>query len=603
MTFRFTSAKIWFFTLAALIGAATGSYAQHFLGKRISLSVNRQPVAEVLKTIGTQGGFYFSYNSNIIPGDSIVTVSYRSMPVKDILDQLLKGTYQYKETGNYVILQKAVREKLVLVSGSVLDEETGSPADYASVYSKTQLVSALTDEAGYFRLRVKDGMFPFSITVSKVGYGDTTLTIHSGSEVQIRIRPRAIELDTVLVRFSDAGRTWLGRLLVSSRLRLQSRNIGRFFVSLPYQASLTPGLGTHGKMSSQVENKVSLNLIGGYTGGVNGVEVAGVFNIARRDVKYFQAAGLFNVAGGNADGLQAAGFHNQVLDSLKGLQAAGFSNILNQTLYGVQAAGVVNKADGRIKGAQVAGALNLARNGGTGFQASGVFNYTAGKFHGVQVSGGVNVAREEIAGVQLACVGNFAKHKSAGMQLGVINYARRLKGFQLGVINVADSSSGVSLGFINIVRQGISNIAVYSNEIAPWNIAWKTGNRNLYTMLIAGVGYGSNKVYTFGMGVGKEFGLSKGLLLQTEISSQNVYLGQWENSPVLLRLQTALSVRLNKRFSVFGGPSFTHFYSEQTEAVSGYKSFPLESYAHIKMNRNTAAWFGWQGGMSWRYGR
>ena len=36
-------------------------------------------------------------------------------------------------------------------------------------------------------------------------------------------------------------------------------------------------------------------MFGGYTAGVNGLEIGGLFNLNKKDVRYVQAAGLFNI--------------------------------------------------------------------------------------------------------------------------------------------------------------------------------------------------------------------------------------------------------------------------------------------------------------------
>ncbi len=55
----------------------------------------------------------------------------------------------------------------------------------------------------------------------------------------------------------------------------------------------------------------------GYTAGINGVELAGAFNINKTDVKYVQAAGLLNFTGGSVKGAQLAGLHNHVLGNVE----------------------------------------------------------------------------------------------------------------------------------------------------------------------------------------------------------------------------------------------------------------------------------------------
>ena len=138
----------------------------------------------------------------------------------------------------------------------------------------------------------------------------------------------------------------MGRFLLSSKQKVQSLNLKNFFTSRPFQVSFTPGLSTHGKLSSQVVNNFSLNVIGGYTAGTNGVEIGGIFNIDKKEVKYVQAAGIFNMAGGNVKGVQMAGINNTVLDTVKALQAAGVRNYVKGKLNGVQLAGVYNHVIG-----------------------------------------------------------------------------------------------------------------------------------------------------------------------------------------------------------------------------------------------------------------
>jgi outer membrane lipoprotein SlyB len=580
-------------------------YAQKSLNKIISISEKGRPVSQVLKSIGEKGGFYFSYNSDIIPGDSLVNLTVTEKPVKQILDLLFRDNYQYKEKGSYVIIQRAQREKTYVVAGHVYDISTGQPADYVSVYSRQVLVSALSEDDGSFRLRIRETSFPFLLTVSKIGYGDTIIVVSQAdiSDLKINISPKAIDLDPVFVKYSEGDRTWLGRLFVSSKLRKQSQNIGQFFVALPYQASLTPGLGTHGRMSAQVVNKVSLNILGGYTAGTNGVEVAGGFNISKTDVRYVQMAGVFNQVSGNVHGVQVAGFLNNVLDSIQGVQVSGFMGVVAGNIRGVQISGFSGVSRNDLRGVQVSGAAGFSIGNVHGAQISGAFNNAAGSFHGVQISGVINRVKSEMKGVQISGLANLSKGNTEGLQFGVINYAKKLKGTQIGIVNVADSSGGYSIGLINIIKKSSSNISIYSNEIVPFNIGWRMGTHKFYSMLLVGSTVGNTrKAYTFGVGIGKEFKVSKGLGISGELTNQNIFLGNWEDLPSIFRFQAALNLKLGNRFTLFAGPSISVFSAGQNASEEGYKSFPLTQYPGFNQNQKYPAWFGWQGGISWRYG-
>ena len=81
--------------------------AQNILEKSISLQVSRQRLDNVLELISNKGNFYFSYNSNIIRKDSLVTLSVQNREVKEILGILLPDNYEFRESGNYIIIRKA----------------------------------------------------------------------------------------------------------------------------------------------------------------------------------------------------------------------------------------------------------------------------------------------------------------------------------------------------------------------------------------------------------------------------------------------------------------------------------------------------------------
>ncbi|MCE7063255.1 STN and carboxypeptidase regulatory-like domain-containing protein [Dyadobacter sp. CY343] len=582
------------------------SQAQQILDKPVAISVKGQPVSEVLKTISEQGKFYFSYNSNIVAGDSLVTLNVIQKPVRDVLNILFQDKYQYREKGDYVIILPAVKDRTIYISGYVIDQEGNAPVDYASVYSRQLLVSTMSGDDGHFRLRVRERGFPVNLVISKVGYADTTVVIGQPQreDMRILINQKAVDLDPLIVRYSEGQSTWLGRLFLSARTRMQSRNISRFFTALPYQASLTPGLGTHGKLSPQVVNKFSLNILGGYTAGVNGAELAGGFNISRQDVRYLQIAGAFNVVSGKVEGVQIAGFHNQIIDSLSGVQLSGFSGIVKKRVRGVQVSGFMNRARDTFEGVQVSGALGIIGGNGSGVQVSGAVNHTSGDFRGVQIGGAANRTRQSLQGMQITGGLNIVKNEMRGVQLGTFNSAKILRGFQLGVLNVADSSSGVSFGLINIIRKSTSNISVYATEITPLNVAWKMGTHRFYSILTAGADAGTEKrTYQFGFGVGKEFFPFKKVGFLTEFVNLNIYQGSWENTPFLYRFQTAVTWKPVKRFVIFAGPAYSFYHNDQKEPNPEYKTYPPGNYPSTKISDKVSSWLGWHGGVSWRYGR
>jgi len=556
------------------------SPSKYNLEKKVTVEVKDQQISQVLKKISRAGDFYFSYSGTLIKQDSLVSLSMRNTPVREILNKLFNNKVDYTENGEYIILRYAANhftiepenittaEKLYLISGYVIDTETGQKVKQASVYEKRLLQSTLTDSKGYFKLKFKGDHNEVILTASKETYRDTTLIFLS----DIKIKPEGYDDHngrTGNVGYGDIENSGIGRFFISSKQRIQSLNIPDFFANTPFQASFTPGLSSHGIMSSQVINKFSLNILGGYTAGTDGFEIAGLFNITKGDVKKMQFAGLFNQVGGSVHGIQVAGLLNDVRGEKKGFQAAGLFNNVRKEAQGFQIAGLCNLGSKNMKG----------------FQAGGIANITGENFDGVQIGGIGNFVSKTVNGVQIA---------------GIVNYAKKMNGFQFGLINVADTSSGYSLGLLNFSKNGYHKISVYANETVNTNISIKTGNAKLYTVLFAGINIADQeKIYTAGIGLGHDFIINKRLAIGMEITGQSLYLGHWDTANLLSRVQSNLQYQLFKGITIFGGPAYA-IYSGDAPAGSsapGYKQNVVPSH-HTNFGNTTKGWLGFNAGIT-----
>ncbi len=597
--------------LFSFLFLSLGARSQGLLDRTITIDVQKQRLDQVLEIISNKGNFYFSYNSSIIRKDSLVSLSARSQPVRRLLDLLFPDHYEFRESGNYIIIRRApirvtvttnkavAEDRFYTISGYVLDEETGAWIRNASIYEKTQLAATLTNMEGYFRLKMKQRKGKAVLTVSKTDYQDTSFQVDPGFNQQVTVTllpvsygsvtvigpddyfaPEQLKLrvqgDSSLTEYTyvklDTGKvekTRMGSFLLSSDQKAQALNLRKWFTSRPFQVSFTPGLGTHGQLSGQVSNLFSLNVLGGYNGGVKGAEIGGLFNIDKRSVEYVQVGGLFNIVGGRMRGFQAAGIHNTVLDHTSGMQVAGVNNF--------------------VKGKFA------------GFQVSGVYNHVTDSVKGVQVAGVGNYARRRVRGSQIAGVFNFANHTITGVQVaGVINYARRVKGTQIGLVNISDTADGPGIGLINIVFHGYHKLAFYTDEVVPVNAAFKTGSRQLYNILQAGFNPSdSEQIFTFGYGLGTELRLGRHFTINPELSAQQLYLGTWDEANILSKFRLQLNIELGKYISIFGGPVVNAYYSRQTARFTGYKTaLPPASYKTWGLGSNVKGWLGWSAGLS-----
>jgi hypothetical protein len=601
--------------LLVLLCTVCSGFGQSVLNRTVTLDVNRQRLDQVLEIISNKADCYFSYSSAVVRKDSLVSFSVRNKTIKEVLSLLFNSSFEFRESGAYVIIRKApirmtmitkkaeLEDKIYMVSGYVYDEQSDAAIADASVYEKKLLASALTDQAGFFKLKLKNSKASTAtLTVSKEFYEDTSIVIQPGrsQELSITLIPLQQDYDRVTIspedyltpdsvkteHLSDSSlkkplspsadsskveRTGMGRFLLSTKQKMQTLNLKKFFTTRPFQVSFVPGLGSHGQMSGQVINKFSLNVLGGYTAGTNGLEIGGLFNIDKKEVQYFQAAGLFNVVGGVTRGVQLAGVNNTVLNKVYAFQAAGVNNLVKGTFSGFQVAGVYNHVMDSVKGWQAAGVANFAKN----------------KVTGVQVAGVINFSNREMNGVQIA---------------GVFNYAKKLKGVQIGLINIADTSEGYSIGLINIILKGYHKLSLFTNELTDFNLAFKTGNSKCYSILQAGASVrDNNKIYSFGYGLGSELKLNKTrtITLNPELTADYLYRGTWDYLNLQNKFQLNLHVKLNKYISFYAGPSYSVFISDQPAAVAGYRFvLPSMGYKNHEYSKRVSGWFGWTAGIN-----
>jgi len=582
--------------------------AQRNLAKSITIQAKQQRLADVLEIISNKGDFFFSYNSSIIRRDSLVSISASNQPVQSVLNQLFNNQYEYRESGNYIIIRRKPiqatvvvtapppTEKFYMINGLVSNANNGIPLPDATIYEKQQLANSISAADGSFGIKLKQKYGPASLTISKTEYTDTTVVVKPGMTQMLEVLLYPLENNDVvispedyllpdsvsLVKQTDTGMVqkvpvdssaadtrWLTKMFVSGKQQLQTLNVGGWIAEKPFSFSLIPGLGSHGRLSGQIINHFSVNILGGYSGGLQGIELGGLFNINRKDAGYLQAAGLFNVTGGKQQGVQLSGISNTVLQSTAGLQAAGVFNTNKTFMHGVQLAGVAN-----ING-----------KGVRGFQGAGVYNHSHDTTKGMQLAGVLNMSNKTLKGVQASGVANYAKHN---------------KGLQLGVINIADSSDGFSIGLINIVLHGYHKLYLGTDEITDANFAIKSGNRKLYSILLGGANFShTSRLYSFGYGIGSEFISTKRFAMSMDVSSQYLYMGSWDYLNLLNRAKLNLHLRLSRHIAVYGGPSLNVYTSTQTDKIGDYTNVvPRNGYGAFDMNGSWRGWGGWHAGIA-----
>ncbi|RLD79977.1 MAG: hypothetical protein DRJ07_11040 [Bacteroidetes bacterium] len=339
--------------------------------------------------------------------------------------------------------------------------------------------------------------------------------------------------------------------------------------SRAFQFTFIPPLGTAGISAQEYSNKFSLNILGGYNGGVEYFELGGIANINKGDVFGGQVAGITNINTGNTQGIQIAGLYNQVTKNMDGMQIAGFMNLNTSKTTGLSASGFTNVIRGDMNG----------------WLMTGFSNVVSGDLNGAQIAGFANVSKGDIKGVQLA---------------GFVNVAKKVNGLQLAFINVADSVSGVPIGFISVVKNGYHKFEVSASESLYGNVTAKTGVKHLYNIFTAGLKpTGEIFYWSVGYGLGSEFNLSPKMNLNIDVTGSHINENQWTRElNIMGTFKINVSYKITEGFELFAGPSYNVFATDITNGENISNDFvPWHFYNETYDDVNVKMYLGFNAGL------
>jgi hypothetical protein len=553
------------------------------LERPITLRVNNEKISTVLDYIAKQGGFSFSYNSAIFDVNNRGDITVQNKPVREVLNLIFKGIITYKVRGNHIILQKNTQKespKTIILSGYIIDTQTDKPLSKASVYDPRSLSSTVSNEYGFYRIKLNVSNLPTKLMITKADYEKKFINIKSIQDAYevIELTPiiyRPIDIpvyednsiekkdnnlnqdlsleskpisqpvappfpditdqnifptspiidSTLYDSRWDKFKKKVGKIFVSRSQRINAQNVDDY-LNRDFQVSFLPFLGTNRLLSGSIRNDYSLNILMGYSGGVRKLEVGGLLNGVRNDVQGLQIAGVGNIVGGS------------------------------------------------VLGGQLSSTLNIA-----GYLDKGI-----------QLSLGFNVIIRE----------------SGGWQIAPVNFAHRVLegGKQMGFINISDSTDTVPIGFLSFVGSGNGykrlELSVDENQTASFS--FKTGVRKFYNVVALHYNFTrKQEVFGIGYGIGRAFELRNSWMLNTDLTASALveYDDLSPNVATLWKLEVSFEKQIARNAAVTFGPSVKYLMIDEYNSSSWItKPFSkMPSYKSLSSTANSTFWIGFQMGL------
>lgn len=547
---------------SALLGHATSMVPA--LEREITLSVKNEKTESVLKKIEEQSSVVFSYSSFLFSDSKTVSIDVKNKSIREVLFMILPRHIQFKAKNNYIILKEsdvAKNQKTQKISGYVYDAQTDKKVPNVSVYDKVSLQSANTDEYGYYSITVPSKNT--SVNVNRVNYKDTAISIgrnDSVSMTNIHIQPLS---DSIAKNDSAAWQKKL--LLLQNEAQRILKKWNHYFLELNIQDSIhremqfsfLPFIGSNHRLSGNVYNKYSFNILGGYSRGTKALEIGGLFNLDRENVNGLQIAGLMNVVGDTMNGIQIGGLCNVIGKKTKGLQIGGLVNLNGGSFNGLQIGGLVNYNQKFESGMGIAGLVNYNQSA-KGFHIAGLANLNDTSTKGMMLAGLINSSSFNADASAIAGCINYAASGNSQLQIaGLFNKTEHLSGTQIGVINISDTASGVPFGLFSYVKKGLHQLEVSADEVQYVNLNFRTGVPLFHNIFSFGIQpYQGSALWSIGYGLGSSLPIKGKLRTDVSLMMKHLSIGSFsELQSQRVQLYWGLEYNLHKHISLAFGPT------------------------------------------------
>jgi len=184
------------------------------LCKPVTIESTLCSVDQAIKMIEKKTGLSFSYNSGVISKKKTVTLQAKNEPLIEVLKRMLDDeTLTYSIIGKHLVIFRVLDKSLspafddsmsqtvIELTGRVLDKNDRSPLQYAMVYLSGTHTGIVTNEKGYFILRLKSRHLTDTLVISYIGYTPVRLPVHKVMQRrEFLLKPDFVSIQEVIIR-------------------------------------------------------------------------------------------------------------------------------------------------------------------------------------------------------------------------------------------------------------------------------------------------------------------------------------------------------------------------------------------------------------------
>jgi TonB-dependent starch-binding outer membrane protein SusC len=174
---------------------------------KVSVSVNRAQISDVLRLLEDKTDFVFAYTESLKTINQTFTLNYNESSLRKVLEDLsLQGRLQFQRINNTISVVHVKKELpkappiivVVNITGKVTDE-TNAPLPGVNVVLKGTTNGTVTDVNGVYTLSIPDDATGGTLVFSFIGYETVEEPINGRAAIDITLRGDVQTLNEVVV--------------------------------------------------------------------------------------------------------------------------------------------------------------------------------------------------------------------------------------------------------------------------------------------------------------------------------------------------------------------------------------------------------------------
>ena len=193
-------------------------------GQNISIKMNGVKISTALEAISRKTGYVFTYDTDLVKPETIISVDAEEKPVRELLDEIFSNrNFSYSAIDNHLIIYKEVDETtpmireegktpVYMVTGLIKESGNDNPLPFTTIGIYNKGVGTISNHDGNFSLKITSACLDDSITVSCLGFKSRIIPVNQavGNNYVIELERDYISIPEVIIRTRDPVELVLG---------------------------------------------------------------------------------------------------------------------------------------------------------------------------------------------------------------------------------------------------------------------------------------------------------------------------------------------------------------------------------------------------------